>query len=475
MNPKDRSRKKAGAYGAERIKQRELRRVETPMDLTLLEIDTIEAIASHEVIYQLAAVLPVHEPGTPGRRPHYPPWVHVLHKALAGVLGSHSKAARAMAHPAYWRTIRHHAAAHDAPKPPRRPPQRWHHNYAQRLLDEYTDKLLDTFRLLARRLARELGCLDPDAGVSHTSPARGQYVVGDGTVVAAPVRKATADHWAEQGGRHVHAGIEAQNGDSDTEFRYGTKFAMLSTRPDTIRNNRVILDVDAVPAGKGYGGEARVALDMIDRVVADADVRCDGVCYDGAFRGKHIDRAMKLGLTVLSPMHDSTRVPTAFARLECSCGDVHDLWTEDGRICERQILDAGDRHMQPCPVAKIYPRGNADDSHRWYIEFATPSCGTVHRTRIDTTDADRSCGYNRAEHLRQHVKTDDRGSVYDRCYGWREDSESLNNTLDRTLYGGRMIAFAAVRQLTVMLGFALGRNAIAAYLHRRRHPEERTA
>lgn len=27
-------------------------------------------------------------------------------------------------------------------------------------------------------------------------------------------------------------------------------------------------------------------------------------------------------------------------------------------------------------------------------------------------------------------------SVYDRCYGWREDSESLNNTLDRTPYGG---------------------------------------
>jgi hypothetical protein len=102
-------------------------------------------------------------------------------------------------------------------------------------------------------------------------------------------------------------------------------------------------------------------------------------------------------------------------------------------------------------------------------------CGTVHRARIDTTDVDRSRGYNRAEHLRQHVKTDAGDSVYDRCYGWREDSESLNNTLDRTLYGGRMVAYTALRQLTVMLGFALGRNAIAAYLHRRRHPEERAA
>lgn len=463
------------AYGAQRIEQRDLHKRDCPQEFTLLEIDTIDAVASSDLIYRLADTLPIHEPGTPGRRPDYPAWVHLLHKALAGVLGSHSKATRAMAHPAYWRSIRHHAAAHHAPQAQRHPPQRWHHNYAQRLLDEHADQLLDAFRPLARQLARELGCLNPTAPISHTHPARGQYVVGDGTVVAAPVRKATADRWAEHGGRRVHAGIEAQNGDNDTEFRYGIKFTMLSTRPDCTRNNRVILDVDTVPAGKGYGGEARIAIDMIDRVVADPQVRCDGVCYDGAFRGTHIDHAMKHGLTVLSPLHDGTRKPAALALLDCSCGEVHDLWTADGRICARQILDTGDKHLQPCPVAKVYPRRNTDGSHRWYLDFATPTCGTVHRQRIDTTDKDRKRGYNRAEHLRQHVKTDDGDGVYDRCYGWREDSESLNNTLDRTLYGGRMIAYTAARQLTVMLGFAVGRNAIAAYLHRRRHPEKRAA
>jgi hypothetical protein len=357
----------ADAYGAERIEQRQLHRIDTPMDLTLLEIDTFDAVASNELIYRLAAILPVHEPGTPGRLPHYPPWVHVLHKALTGVLGSHSKAARAMAHPAYWRSIRQHAAAHHAPKPRRCPPQRWHHNYAQHLLDEHATELLDAFRPLARRLAIELGCLDPAAAVSHTDPARGQYVVGDGTVVAAPVRKATADRWAEQGGRRVNAGIEVQNGENDSEFRYGTKFTMLAARPNNIRNNRIILDVDAVPAGKGYGGEARIAVDMIDRVVADPQIRCAGVCYDGAFRGTHIDHAMKLGLTVLSPLHDGTRKPAPLDRIDCKCGDSHDLWTADGRICERQILDGGGKHLQPCPVAKIYPRRNADTSFRWYV------------------------------------------------------------------------------------------------------------
>ncbi|MGV9798335.1 hypothetical protein ACWDTP_09770 [Mycobacterium sp. NPDC003449] len=85
-------------------------------------------------------------------------------------------------------------------------------------------------------------------------------------------------------------------------------------------------------------------------------------------------------------------------------------------------------------------------------------------------DSDRDKGYNCAEHLRQHTKTDDGDSVYDRCYGWREDAESLNNTLDRTLYGGRMTAHTSTRQHGVMIGFALGRNAIAAFIHRRNQP-----
>jgi hypothetical protein len=70
--------------------------------------------------------------------------------------------------------------------------------------------------------------------------------------------------------------------------------------------------------------------------------------------------------------------------------------------------------------------------------------------------------------LRQHTKTDDGNSVYNRCYGWREGAESLNKTLDRTLSGGRITAHSATRQHSVMIGFAPGRNAIAAYIHQRR-------
>lgn len=162
----------------------------------------------------------------------------------------------------------------------------------------------------------------------------------------------------------------------------------------------------------------------------------------------------------------------------CTGADGSDAHKQ-ARLCVtvREILTraglSDDPGVRPASLTAYAARRDFDRAGR--IEDATPSCGTVHRERIDTTDRDRKRGYNRAEHLRQHIKTDDGDSVYDRCYGWREDSESLNNILDRTLYGGHMIGYSAVRQLTVMVGFALGRNGIAAYLHRRRKPDQATA
>jgi len=169
-------------------------------------------------------------------------------------------------------------------------------------------------------------------------------------------------------------------------------------------------------------------------------VRVDAICYDGAFRGKHIDHVMKQGLIALVPTHADTAKPSPHRTIDCGCGDTHAIWTKDRRLQERLILDIGD---------------------------------TDRIDNTDDTDDDARTGYNRAEHLRQSVKTDEGNSIFDRCYGWREDSESLNNTLDRTLYGGRITAHSAVRQHSVMIGFALGRNAIAAFIHRRQHQLEK--
>lgn len=455
------------AFGAHRVNQHALHTRPAPGDdNTLLEIDKVRAVASYPALYAIADLLPDRAPNTPGRPAHYPGWVSIVHKVLHGAFGSASHAARIMANPQYWQIICDHAAA--CGKTARNtPPKRHHHTYAQHSLDAHVDDLHQGLLDTAVTLARQLDCLDPNTPVSRTDPARGQFVVGDGTVVAAPERKSTIERKTADGTSRVNAHLEVQNGDGAPEFRYGIKFAIMSTRPDNTRNLRVVLDTTPVPPGKGYKGEAGIALTMLDRLTSRPELRVDGICYDGAFRGKHIDHAMKAGLTVLVPPHAGTAKPTPVTTIECPCGDTHALWTSNGRLHERTILDTGETHLQELPVAKVYSRRNRTGTHRWYIDFAA-TCGTVHHQRIDITDDDAARGFNRAEHLRQHTKTDEGDSVYDRCYGWREDAESLNNTLDRTLYGGRMTAHTAPRQHGVMIGFALGRNAIANYIHQRK-------
>lgn len=80
--------------------------------------------------------------------------------------------------------------------------------------------------------------------------------------------------------------------------------------------------------------------------------------------------------------------------------------------------------------------------------------------RVDATEDDARTGYNRTERIRQHAPT---SKTYQSCYGWREEAESWNNLIDRTLYGQRMIAHTWRKQLLVMAGFVLARNVLAAH------------
>ncbi|WP_234798054.1 hypothetical protein [Mycobacteroides chelonae] len=118
-------------------------------------------------------------------------------------------------------------------------------------------------------LARRLGCLNPCKRVSRADPDRGQFVVGDGTVVPPPYRKKT-----------------------------------------------------------------------VERLTAAGRCRV-------------------------------TSSPTFFTQIKCTCRDTHDIWTVDGHLYERSIIDTGEMAYEPLPVAKIYARHNKGGIHRWYIDFAT--------------------------------------------------------------------------------------------------------
>ncbi|BAP95717.1 hypothetical protein [Mycobacteroides abscessus] len=258
MSPPPRRRPRA-TYGAGRIDQWRRHQLHTPGDHTLVEIEKVRAIASDPAQYTIADRIPEREPGTPGRPSMYPNWVHVLHTSLHGAFGSANAASRIMNAPDYWDIICEHAADHG--KTARtEPPKRHHHTYAQPKLDRHIEQLRDGLRQTGAQLARRLGCLNPGTRVSRTDPTRGQFVVGDGTVVPPPYRKKTVERLTAEGRCRIVAHNEVQNGDGAPEFRYGAKFATLSTRPDNTRNLRAILDTAPVPHGKGYKGEAGIAI-----------------------------------------------------------------------------------------------------------------------------------------------------------------------------------------------------------------------
>jgi hypothetical protein len=440
----------------DRARQHDPFREQTPT-----EIDFVEAIATNPDVYKMANGLPTRSLQDGGRPATHPLVVYIIYVALAGVVGSHRKAACIIANPHYWSIVRAAAGRIAGLVLDSNPPTRNMCEYNRKRIAEHVLTVAAIFRSAALSQAREHGLLNPDTSRSSTQPTRANFVAADGRVAKCPVSEVVAARWRETG-RTINADMHTQGG--DPELIFGAKFWLATARADNRRNDGIILDIRHVT--KADRGEAAIATDALESLKQQAP-GLHGVCYDGAFRGTHINRLLKHGLTVLSPTHRGIRA-TPLTIVKCRCGEDHPLWTRRGSIGERRVLDTGETIVMPSPIATRYPRPNADGTHRWYIEFAL-SCGTVHRERIDIAEPDQKRRYNRTEHLRQYV-IDGADGVYERCYGWREDAESVNATVQRTLHLGRMIAFSAARQYLVMLGFALGRNSLARLQRRRRQP-----
>lgn len=79
--------------------------------------------------------------------------------------------------------------------------------YAQTKLYQQIELLRDGLRQTGVELARRLGCLNPCKRVSRADPDRGQFVVGDGTVVATSVSQEDrrAAHRRRALSRHIVA------------------------------------------------------------------------------------------------------------------------------------------------------------------------------------------------------------------------------------------------------------------------------
>lgn len=328
-------------------------------------------------------------------------------------------------------------------------------------------------RAQAAKLAKELGLFDEEGATSWTHPSRDRFLQTDGKVIT-PLYKATsADLLDEKTGE-----IKKVRFDPDAkrhtvgggEKRFGTKFAIVSARTDQLR---VFLDHEYVPQ-KGGGGEAGAALRCFDRL-APLMPGAQGVNYDMAMKGTHIDRVMReFGwLIVTGVSKDPSGEYNEWHIEDVEVMDLDgrpitlNIYAKRGAAGIRVLTDTGDDLFLPLQRIKT-ARAGKPGRYRFYNEYELPPehrAAKPLRIRLHGNAEDKRRDLNRAEHLRAIPPTD---PDYHTHSARRVDAESVNRRLSDTLYWRRAHSVGHIAQDADLLGFGLGMNALSWHRHRKR-------
>jgi len=445
----------------------------------------IEAVLGNQAIYELAKLVPQCEPGEVGRPRDFPDYMLLVFDALISVFGSARKVETELADRNIWHFVRRivKKVHKDNPEmwlPPYRY-KRYHYEYGRnRYLTNpaILQQLQELHRELAGRQARELGLLDPKGVGSFTHPSLDRLLYADGKVVA-PLYKAapgTTKLDKETGEiREVRYEADADlHFQGDGETAWGVKFVITAVRSSDI-NGRIILDARHCPE---KGGEAKFAMNAL-RDLAPSLPGAQGVIYDTALRGVHHAEIMRelgwLSINRVQAAEVITRNGRPVKRTEKNThiedkvvnGRTVRLFARGGAICTAELDHNGEQLLTELCRIKTIRRQDKNDKYRFYNQYALPDGDTV-MVRLDTTDEDRERKLNRSENVRQIPPSD---SDFKRIYGRRADAESINRSLDDSMWLGRAHSKGARRQSVNLLGFALMTNGIALHLHRQRQDQ----
>ena len=441
--------------------------------------EKLEAILTCPITYALADALP--DKPTAGRPRDFPKYMWIVYHALVTyVWGSARGVDAELSHEHTWRFIRRTVKRlfPDAPEMwlPKRPMRRWHYAHALSYLRDadVLEQLKAVSRQEAANLAKGFGMFDEDAPTSWTHPDPDRFLQADGKVIK-PLYKAKAGQRLvdqETGEvRDVRFDPDAHLhvvGGGDKMF--GTKFAVVSARNEHLR---VVLDTEYVPH-RGDGGEAGAAMRCFHRL-APLLPGAQGVNYDMAMRGAHIDEAMReLGWLIVTKVHDTKdrlgnrqEWHIEDQEVEDLNGHVHTLsiYARDGAPGLRVLTDTGEFVFVPLERVKTERRG-APGRYRFYGEYELPDehGDKPLRLRLHGNEQDDERGLNRAEHLRAIPPSDPDFKTLNRR---RNDAESINRGLQDTLYLGRAHSVGHVAQEADLLGFGLGLNALSWHRHRK--------
>ena len=452
----------------------------------------LKAVAADPELHRIAAWLDqqtASDAKIGGRPRHYPTAVMLAYGAAIPIFKSANAVANNLADPDLW------AMFCNATRPMLEPgtvlpttgPSRHHWDYflKHRLAPNRAGAVAE-FGKGAARLARDLGLADPDT-LSVNRLDRLHSVVTDGKVFTSPlgtrevstVDKATGEIRTvrQDPGRGRH-----HEGGDERNYVWGCKYAISSIRA-TIQGVRVVVGFQHIATdGRGEAGA------FVDLAVAIARELpgVSGFITDGALRGEHIDTIQTAtGAAVVVPPRRKTGtrggmkigdtyyaarvLPESKARTRefAQCGG-HDLWVAGGHLVQRIITSDGSQTYQL--VERVGRKRQAKKDGTWSIlalhRLPCEQTGLVHEWHeyLTRTEHDRALGFNRAEYLRSLPAQD---PDFDRVYGFRSDSESLNAQLEYDWHKQRIPAWGEPNQTSLVLLALMGQNAWARHAWQR--------
>lgn len=471
----------------------------------------ISAVFSHQALYELGLLVP--ETRAVGRPLAHPGYLLLGYGVLSRLFRSGNRVQTELADPAAWQTVCEAAAQmaaqhpHLVPRLPGARPPRWdawryardHHLTTPEALAD----LQEVFTEVAVEQARTLGLLNPKGPGSLSHPDRSRVVYGDGTVVRPlyrppaatrvtdPVTGRTRVVYRDAAGKEIEKPTRRFDPDAadyhgHTGPVHGQNYVGLYARGD-LPHQRIVLAVDRVDRP---GREAETAVAAIKRLHAVAGTGIQAVVYDGAIRGRHIDDLMTHhGLLVINKVHASaktaarrgkTTTPRWFAlgtwEHDATPGDAragsvgaggsctHTLAAVDGSVSEIGLDDEG-RPVVLRRLARRQVKRPRRTSGRYHfnVAYEVPCQLGSFLAWVTPHALAGETDHKRADAVRVIAEGE---PDFDRLYGLRNDAESFNSQLKRSLLVDRAMSLGGARQLLDVLCMALLNNAVAEARHR---------
>ena len=143
------------------------------------------------------------------------------------------------------------------------------------------------------------------------------------------------------------------------------------------------------------------------------------------------------------------------------------LYAEDGAIGIGALTDRGEMLFEPLRRFRTHRTRDKSGGYRWYNDYRLPQRlgGGIVTVRLHTNDDDRTRHFNRTESVRPIPPSDPDFAL---LYARRNDAESINRSLEDTLFLGRAHRVGHLRQQVDFIGYALLVNGLTLLRHQRR-------